>query len=80
MSNDAGYAFAAAHRSEDERPSRTYTAYQAFGVLKALGYNAGQADLAMCRAMSHGSWPLSRHVVNYDTEAGTYTIIPGRTS
>jgi hypothetical protein len=57
-----------------------YTAQQVFGVLKVLGYGAGQADLAMARALAHGSWPLSRHVVRYDGEAGTYAVTGRRAS
>ena len=57
-----------------------YTAQQVFAVLKVLGYGAGQADLAMSRAMSRGSWPLSRHVVRYDGEAGQYAITGRRAS
>lgn len=85
MCNDAGYAFAREH--EDDREGQVpgpviqpYTASQVFGVLQVLGYNASQADLAMTRAMSRGSWPLSRHVVRYDSEAGTYTVMPRRAS
>jgi len=61
-------------------PSRTYPAQAVFAVLRALGYGAGQADLAMNRAMTRGSWPLSRHVVRYDGEAGLYEITPRRAS
>lgn len=57
-----------------------YTAQTAFAVLKALGYGAGQADLAMSRAMTHGSWPMSRCVVRYDGEAGKYAITTRRAS
>jgi hypothetical protein len=60
--------------------SRPYTAQQVFAVLKALGYGAGQADLAMSRAITRGSWPLSRHVLRYDGEAGTYAVTPRRSS
>jgi hypothetical protein len=59
---------------------RPYTAQQVFAVLKALGYGAGQADLAMSRAITRGSWPLSRHVLRYDGEAGTYAVTARRAS
>jgi len=47
-----------------------------FSVLRALGYGAGTADLAMARALSRGSWPLSRHIIKYDGESGLYEITP----
>ena len=66
--------------SSDTAGARTYGPVQVFAVLKALGYNASQADLAMTRAMTRGSWPLSRHVVRYDSEDSTYAITPRRAS
>lgn len=80
MSDSTGYAQDHAGNLAPGRPAQPYTASQVFAVLKALGYGAGQADLAMTRAITRGSWPLSRHVVRYDGEAGTYEITPRRAS
>jgi hypothetical protein len=76
----AGYAQDHAGNLAPSGEPRPYAADQVFAVLKALGYSASQADLAMNRAMSRDSWPLSRHVVRYDGGAGTYALTPRRAS
>lgn len=79
--DDAGYAQDhAGNLAPGKASAGPYTAQTAFAVLKALGYGAGQADLALTRALAHGSWPLSRCIVRYDGEAGRYEITPGRAS
>jgi hypothetical protein len=78
--DETGYAQARAGNLAPGQSPRPYSAQQVFAVLKALGYGAGQADLAMSRAITHGSWPLSRHLVRYDGESGLYAITPRRSS
>lgn len=78
--DDTGYAQDHAGNLAPGKPPGPYPAQTAFAVLKALGYGAGQADLAMSRAITRGSWPLSRHVLRYDGESGTYEITPRRAS
>jgi hypothetical protein len=78
MNDKTGYAQDRAGNLAPGKDPRPYTAQQAFAVLKALGYGAGQADLAMSRALANGSWPLSRHVLRYDSEAGTYAVTARR--
>lgn len=80
MSHDTGYAQDRAGNLAPSGQPRPYTAPAVFSVLRALGYGSGQADLALSRAMTRGSWPLSRHVVRYDGESGLYEITPRRAS
>lgn len=80
MNDKTGYAQDHAGNLAPGKEPQSYGPVQVFAVLKALGYSASQADLAMSRAITRGSWPLSRHVVRYDGEDGTYEITARRAS